>query len=149
MQHQHDLIYGGGRVGLMGIIADTVLKSNRHVIGVMPEFLIAREIAHPHLTQLIRVNSMSERKHMMLELSDVCIALPGGPGTLEEISEAISWARIAQSTNRCLFYNVNGNYEPLKMFFQSMVTEGFLSEQDFNAIGFVNSVDEIEAFLSS
>ncbi|MEJ7464429.1 LOG family protein, partial [Staphylococcus saprophyticus] len=80
-------------------------------IGVMPTFLQQRELAHNGLDELIIVNSMSERKEKILSLGDVCIALPGGPGTLEEISEVVSWSRIGQNQNPCIFYNINNYYD--------------------------------------
>lgn len=123
----HTLIYGGGKAGLMGVLADEVLLHNGKVIGIIPTFLVDRELSHPGLTRLEIVNSMSERKNKMIELGDCYIALPGGPGTLEEISEAISWARIGQHQNPCILFNVGGYYDKLKEFYDVMVENGFLS----------------------
>ena len=89
-ENNHRLIYGGGNVGLMGIIADTVLENAGEVIGVMPSFLVEREISHTGINELITVDDMDERKKYMIENSEAFIALPGGPGTLEEISQVIS-----------------------------------------------------------
>ena len=83
---QHTLVYGGGKLGLMGVVADTVLAHQGKVIGIIPQFLQDREVAHPNLTKTVIVESMSERKNKMIELGDAYIALPGGPGTLEEIA---------------------------------------------------------------
>ncbi|MBA5729478.1 TIGR00730 family Rossman fold protein [Aerococcaceae bacterium INB8] len=145
----HELIYGGGNVGLMGKLADSVIDSGGEVIGVMPDFLIQREIAHIGLSELITVDTMSERKQIMLEKSDLCVALPGGPGTLEEIVEAISWSRVGQSNNPCIFLNINKYYEGIKAFYKHMVDEGFLTYADFERIGFINSFDDIEEFVSN
>src|SRR5690606_23229465 len=83
----HTLIYGGGKAGLMGVIADEVLSRGGEVIGVIPTFLVVRELSHPNLSSLHIVDSMSERKNMMIQLANCYVALPGGPGTLEEIAE--------------------------------------------------------------
>lgn len=143
----HQLVYGGGNVGLMGELADAVMASGGQVVGVMPQFLIDREIAHDQLTELIKVETMSQRKQMMLDRSDVCVALPGGPGTLEEIVEAISWLRVGQSSNPCLFLNVNHYYDGIQVFYQHMVNEGFLTLEDYQRIGFVECFEEIEDFV--
>lgn len=149
VKEQLEVIYGGGSVGLMGILADTVLEQGGQITGVMPDFLIDREIAHTGLTELVSVPNMAERKQIMIDRSNVCIALPGGPGTLEEIAEAISWARIGQSDNVCVFYNVNHYYDALRDFYQKMRDEGFLSEKDYARIAFVDCLEEIEPFVKS
>lgn len=145
--NNYHLVYGGGKVGLMGIIADTILSYNGEVTGVIPSFLAEREIAHPNLSELIVVDSMTERKAKMMELADVFIALPGGPGTLEEISEVISWARIGKNDKPCILYNVNGYYNPLRNLFDQMVTEGFLSQTDREAVLFSDDLQQIEMFI--
>lgn len=131
----------------MGALADEVLLHNGKVIGIIPTFLVDRELSHPRLTRLEIVNSMSERKNKMIELGDCYIALPGGPGTLEEISEAISWARIGQHQNPCILFNVGGYYDKLKEFYNVMVENGFLSEADKKAMLFTDSITEIEEFM--
>lgn len=140
----HGLVYGGGKVGLMGILADTVLDNGGEVIGVMPEFLNAREISHPRLTDLLIVENMSIRKNELLTKGDVCVALPGGPGTLEEISEVISWARIGQNDRPCIFYNSSGYYDLLEQFFYQMVATGFLTTEDREMIYFVKDTTALE-----
>lgn len=146
--NNNDLVYGGGNVGLMGQLADTVLENGGQVIGVMPEFLAKRELAHTQLTELITVADMHQRKMKMIQLADCFIALPGGPGTLEEISEVVSWGRIGQHQNPCIFYNVNGFYELLKTFYQQMVTTGFLTQADYDNLLFSDSLPEIEEFIA-
>ncbi|BFU59280.1 MULTISPECIES: TIGR00730 family Rossman fold protein [Rodentibacter] len=145
--NHHKLIYGGGGAGLMGVVADTVLSQGGDVIGIIPTFLAERELAHQGLTQLITVDSMSERKKMMIELGQVYIALAGGPGTLEEISEVISWARIGQNSNPCILFNQNDYYEPLKIMFDQMVKSGFLTLADRQKILFSDNLSEIEQFI--
>jgi len=147
--NENTLIYGGGNVGLMGLIADKVLENGSHVIGVMPKFLIDREIAHQELTELHTVDTMHERKAMMISLSDCYIALPGGPGTLEEITEVISWGRIGQHSNPCILFNVNGYYDLLASQYDLMVSEGFLSKSDREKILFSDSFEEISDFIEN
>lgn len=123
------LVYGGASVGIMGVIADTVLAEGGQVIGVIPEVLMDREIAHPDLTELIVVSSMHERKAKMTELADGFISMPGGAGTLEEFFEIYTWAQIGihQKPNGLL--NINGFYEPLVSMFDHMVKEQFVEEK--------------------
>lgn len=143
------LVYGGGNVGLMGVLADTVLTGDGEVIGVMPTFLVEREIAHPNLTELVIVEDMHQRKKKMMDLADVYIALPGGPGTLEEISEAISWARVGEHANPCVLLNVNGYYDSLADFFDKMVEDDFLSQRDREQILITASLEEADAFITN
>ncbi|GIO43984.1 cytokinin riboside 5'-monophosphate phosphoribohydrolase [Paenibacillus apis] len=133
----------------MGILADTVLSHGGEVIGIIPGFLRDRELAHPHLTELIVVDSMPERKKYMMDLSKAYLALPGGPGTLEEITECVSWARIGQNEHPCIFYNKNGYYDLVDSFYSKMVDEGFLSTEDRSKILFSDSIGQIEAFIES
>ncbi|KAB8316941.1 TIGR00730 family Rossman fold protein [Tolypothrix campylonemoides VB511288] len=120
------LVYGGGNVGLMGTIADATLAAGGEVIGVIPDFMVAKEIAHTGLTQLHIVNSMHERKTMMAQLSDAFVALPGGYGTLEEFCEVLTWAQLGLHQKPFGLLNVNGYYSPLLKFFDQAVTEEFL-----------------------
>lgn len=102
------LVYGGGRSGLMGIVADSALAAGGRVIGVIPQGLVDRELAHPHLTELHVVTSMHERKTLMADLSDGFIALPGGAGTIEEIFEQWTWAQLGIHLKPCAFLNIDG-----------------------------------------
>ncbi|MBC1420762.1 LOG family protein [Listeria seeligeri] len=149
VEQSHTLIYGGGKVGLMSIIADTVIKREGEVIGVMPRFLMDRELAHTNITKMYSVNTMAERKQKMLDLGDVCIALPGGPGTLEEITEMISWSRIGQNPNPCILFNENGFYDPLRDLYDSMVKNDFLTQTDRDKTLFSNSLKEINQFITT
>jgi uncharacterized protein (TIGR00730 family) len=120
------LVYGGGNVGLMGVIADAVLERGGHVIGVIPQALADREIAHSGITDLRVVDSMHTRKAMMADLSDAFIAMPGGVGTFEEFFEAVTWTQLGLHRKPCGLLNVNGFYAPLAAFIDQAVTEGFI-----------------------
>lgn len=147
--NQHDLVFGGGKVGLMGVLADWMIAQGRQTIGVIPTFLLEREIAHPGLSQLIVVADMHQRKAKMMDLGQVFIALPGGPGTLEEISEVISWSRVGQNDGPCILYNINGYYDNLKMLFDHMVSEAFLTPEDRAKVLFSENLEEIEDFIQT
>ncbi|MFT5133984.1 MAG: hypothetical protein ACI9SC_002457, partial [Gammaproteobacteria bacterium] len=121
-----ELVYGGGDVGLMGIIANTVMSSGGKVIGVIPEFMTKKEVAHNHLTELHIVQSMHERKAMMSELSDGIIALPGGIGTFEELFEVLTWQQLGIQSKPCALLNTRNYFEHLLKLMAHAVTEGFL-----------------------
>lgn len=123
------LVYGGASVGLMGAVADTVLSEGGHVIGVMPAFLDAREISHKQLSELIVVESMHERKAKMVELADGFIALPGGPGTLEEFFEVFTWSQLGLHEKPVGILNTNQYYNPLVELLNHMAKEQFLQEK--------------------
>ena len=122
------LVYGGGHVGLMGVVADAALGAGGGVIGVMPKALVEREIGHTGLTKLHVVGSMHERKALMSELSEGFIALPGGNGTLEEFFEVLTWAQLGEHGKPCGLLNVAGYYDPLLAVFDRMVEKEFLRE---------------------
>jgi hypothetical protein len=128
------LVYGGGHVGLMGVVADAVLKAGGEAIGVIPQSLADREIAHGGLTQLHVVDSMHTRKAMMAELSDAFVAMPGGVGTFEEFFEAVTWTQLGLHRKPCGLLNVNGFYSPLAAFIDQAVTEGFIKPVHRTAI---------------
>ncbi|TDO95565.1 TIGR00730 family Rossman fold protein [Marinomonas balearica] len=125
-QNGIEVIYGGGNVGLMRVIADSVLAFGGKVTGVIPTHLEQKEIAHPDLTKLYVVKDMHERKAKMAELADAFVALPGGVGTLEEIFEVYTWAQIGLHRKPCAFYNVNGYYDLMIEMIASMRNEGFV-----------------------
>ena len=120
------LVYGGGQVGLMGIIADAVLEAGGEAIGIIPDSLRAREGDHPNLKQLLVVQTMHQRKAKMAELADGYITLPGGIGTLEEMFETWTWAQLGIHAKPCGLLNINGFYERLSGFIDHVVDEGFL-----------------------
>ena len=123
---RYELVYGGAHVGLMGALADTVLKANGSVIGVIPDTLADREVAHHGITELHVVRTMHERKAKMAELADAVIALPGGIGTLEELFEAITWRALDIHDKPCGLLNINNYYDLLLQFLQYSVDEKFL-----------------------
>ena len=124
------LVYGGGNVGLMGAIADSVLEAGGEAIGVIPEHLMTREIGHKRLTKLHIVHSMHERKALMADLSDAFIALPGGFGTLEEFCEVLTWSQLGLHAKPCGIVNVLGYYTPLLAMLDHAVQERFLKPQN-------------------
>ena len=123
-----ELVYGGAKVGLMGILADTVLELGGHVIGVIPKGLTHKEIVNDDLNQLKIVSSMHERKEKMSLLASGFIALPGGIGTLEEISEILTWAQLGIHNKPCGLLNTSGYYKHFIAQLDNMVKEGFLKE---------------------
>ena len=128
------LIYGGASVGLMGAVADGALEAGGTVIGVLPRFLEAKEIAHEGLSELILVDSMHERKTRMNELSEGVIALPGGFGTLEEFFEMLTWAQLGLHKKPMALLNVNHFYDTLLTFMGNMVDQGFLKHENLKMI---------------
>lgn len=120
------LVFGGGAVGLMGVIADAVLAEGGHAIGVIPHALVAREVAHLSLPDLRVVHSMHERKSMMAGLADAFIAMPGGFGTFEEFCEVITWTQLGVHRKPCGLLNVGGFYDPLIALFDRGVEAGFI-----------------------
>jgi uncharacterized protein (TIGR00730 family) len=128
------LVYGGGQVGLMGVLADAVLAAGGEVTGVIPHALNAREIAHSGLTTLHVVDSMHERKAMMAAMSDAFIALPGGFGTYEEFFEAVTWTQLGVHKKPCGLLNVAGFYDPVVEFLDRAVREAFIRSQHRAAV---------------
>ena len=123
------VVFGGGQVGLMGVLADAVLAEDGEVIGVIPQALMDREIGHEGITELRVVGSMHERKALMTELSDAFIALPGGAGTLEELFEVYTWAQLGLHSKPCGLLDVEGYYSGLAAFLDHAVEERFLREE--------------------
>jgi uncharacterized protein (TIGR00730 family) len=123
------LVYGGSAIGLMGLLADAVLDGGGEVIGVIPQALLDREIGHRGLTELHVVASMHERKAKMAELADAFVALPGGMGTLEELTEVLTWAQLGLHAKPCGLLDVGGYFAPLVAFFDHAVEEGFLRRE--------------------
>ena len=139
------VVYGGGRVGLMGVVADAALSAGGRVVGVIPQSLHARELAHTGVTELHVVETMHERKLRMSELADAFLALPGGAGTLEEIAEQWTWAQLTIHAKRCGFLDVNGFWSPVRLMLDRMVAEGFVrpEQQDI-----VDVDDDLERLLA-
>ena len=122
------IVFGGGKVGLMGVLADAALAAGGEAIGVIPEALVAREIAHNGLTELRVVRSMHERKTLMADLADAFIALPGGYGTFEEFFEAVTWTQLGIHRKPCGLLNVDGYYDALLVLLDRAVSDGFIHE---------------------
>lgn len=139
------LVYGGGKVGLMGEIADFMLANGGKVVGVIPEFMVEKGLAHKSLTELITVKSMHERKYIMQEKADAFIALPGGLGTLEEIFEAITWGQLSLHKKPCAFYNIHGYYDLVTVFLDHAAKEGFIDKE---SRGMIVIEDDINSILN-
>ena len=149
-QNGHRLIYGAGHVGTMGIIARAVLENGGEVTGVTPGFFITAEEIYEGLTELQVVDDLPERRRLMIEQGDAFIALPGGTGTLDEITEVISLMRLGALGDRIrpvMLYNINGFYDSLFVFFDRIASEGFYREGDRRRILEVRSIEDIETAL--
>lgn len=142
-KHNIELVYGGAKIGLMGAVADGALNAGGKVIGVLPHFLKSKEIAHQHLTELILVNSMHERKTRMHELCDGIIALPGGFGTMEELFEVLTWAQLGLHKKPIALLNTNGFYDLLIAFVQQMVDKGLLKPVNQQMLLVSDTIDEL------
>lgn len=145
------LVYGGGKVGLMGAVADAALAAGGKVIGVMPADLVNQEIGHRGLTELRIVNSMHERKWAMAELADGFLCLPGGPGTFEEIFEQWTWALLGIHAKPCGFVNVNGYYDLMRQLVQQMADKAFTTQQYADMLIYADStaaaIDAFRAYV--
>ena len=143
------LVYGGGKIGMMGTIADKAIMEGGKVIGVIPHFLMQMEVAHNNLTELHVVDSMHERKAMMYKISDAFVALPGGFGTLDEFCEIITWSQLEVHQKPMAILNVNSFFDQLVGQFQHAVNEGFVHEGYMKNIIITNSVSELLPLLKS
>ena len=121
-----DLVYGGAKIGIMGIVSNRIMEKGGKVTGIIPKILVKKEIINNDITKLIVVNSMHERKKMMYDLSDAYIILPGGIGTLEELSEAITWKVLGIEDKKIIIFNLNGFYDNLIKQFKTMEENNFL-----------------------
>src|SRR3954466_583412 len=135
----HTLIYGGGNVGLMGIVADAALSAGGKVIGVIPDFLIKREVGHRGLTELIEVRSMHERKKKMADLTDAFVALPGGWGTLDELAEILTWRQLGLINQPIGLLNINSFFSPLVSQMETMLENGFIRVENIKFLTVENS----------
>ena len=139
----HTLIYGGSAMGLMGVLADSALAEGGEVIGVEPQFFLDEGLEHPGITRTIPTETMAERKTIMMDMADAYVALPGGIGTLDEISEVAALAAIDRHGKPCVIFNKNGYYDLLGQFLDKMVTDGLLIPEGRERIRFVESTDEM------
>lgn len=143
------LVYGGGRVGLMGAVADGALAHQGKVIGVIPHFLNSKEIGHSGVTDLIAVDNMHQRKTLMNDLSEAFIALPGGYGTMEEVFEVITWGQLGLHQKPVGLLNINGFYDHLIAFLQNMVDVGLLKKQNQEMLLVGNTIEELLEKMNS
>jgi uncharacterized protein (TIGR00730 family) len=141
------IVYGGGHVGLMGVVADAALAAGGEVVGVIPQHLVDDELAHPGLPRLEVVGSMHERKARMADLSDAFVALPGAAGTLEELFEAWTWGMLGLHAKPTALLDVDGFWQPLLAQLRRMVDDGYLDGRRLDALGVVGDADELLAFV--
>ncbi len=144
-----ELVYGGGSVGLMGVLADSVLENGGRVTGVIPRFMVEVEWQHDGLTELILTESMHERKEKMAELADAVVALPGGCGTLEELLEIITWKQLGIHSLPIVIVNVNGYYNHLLAQFQQASDELFMRPEHLQMWNVTNSAEEVLKAISN
>lgn len=143
----HWLVYGGSMTGLMGTLAEAVLSAGGKVTGVEPQMFVEQDLQSDELTELIVVPDIPSRRKVMLEMGDVYIAFPGGTGTLEEVSEAISHVKMGLQSGVCILYNLEGFYDPLKSQFSRMVEEGFIDREAMKSIFFTENLQEITSII--
>jgi uncharacterized protein (TIGR00730 family) len=148
-QNGLDLVYGGGHVGLMGIIADSVLESGGQVTGIIPRHIQEKEVAHETLTELHVVESMHERKKMMVDLSDGFVILPGGLGTMDEFFEIMTWRQLGLHQKPIVIVNINEYWSPLLSLIDNMVDNGFARADDRLYMHVREGVDEVVEALES
>jgi uncharacterized protein (TIGR00730 family) len=146
-QEELALVYGGGNVGLMGIVADAALAAGGEVVGVIPEQLVGWEVAHRGLSRLEVVANMHERKARMFDLSDGFVALPGGFGTLDEMFEMLTWRQLGLGDKPCAFLDVDGFYTPLVAMLDRMVEERFLHADQRNDLWHGDDIDTLFAWM--
>jgi uncharacterized protein (TIGR00730 family) len=150
LAEQHiTLVYGGGAVGLMGTVANAALDAGGTVIGVIPKGLFRREIGHQQLTELVEVDSMHQRKQTMFELADGFVALPGGLGTLEELTEMATWAQLGMHTKPIVTLDAAGYWKPFHAFLQAAADAAFMPPENLGLIVNVDDVADILPILQS
>lgn len=143
----HKLVYGGGSLGLMGKIADTVLENGGQVKGILPRFMDEVEWGHKHLSEMVLVEDMHERKKLLIDGVDAVVALPGGCGTLEELSEVITLKRLGKFTKPIVILNLDNYYKPLQMLFEQMIQEHFMRPEHRSMFTFVDRPEDILAAI--
>lgn len=146
-EHGHTLVYGGSNTGLMGAVADAALDAGGRVIGVQPNVPLIQSRKHPRLTENIETETMAERRSKMIELADAYVALPGGIGTLDEISEVMVLQHLGIVDAPIVFVDTDGYYQPLRAVFRHMLEQGFCERELFAKVLFSGDMDEIAAFV--
>ena len=143
-----EVVYGGGAIGLMGTLADTIIKNGGIIRGIIPKFMVDRGWAHKNVTELVITDSMYERKAKYLEDIDGIVALPGGSGTLEELLEVITLKRLGQFSKPIIILDTNGFYEPLKKMFLKCVDENFMHREDLKMWTFLEEPSQVLEYLN-
>lgn len=143
-ENGHTLVYGGSKTGMMGAVADGVHETGGSVIGIVPDVAEIQARTYPYLTELVRTHTMAERKSEMIKRAEAFIALPGGIGTLDEITEILSLYSLKIVTGPVIFYNMNGYYEPMKAVLQNILQNGYGREEYFRDVLFAEGLDEIK-----
>ena len=147
LKNNIDLVYGGAKIGIMGIISKRIMEKGGKVTGIIPKILVKKEIINNDITKLIVVNSMHERKKMMYDLSDAYIILPGGIGTLEELSETITWKVLGIEDKKIIIFNLNGFYDNLIKQFKTMEENNFLYNNILQKIIIINDSNKLDQVL--
>lgn len=142
-QQNIGVVFGGGKVGLMGAVANGAMQNGGEAIGIIPHFLNAKEIAHDGITEMIRVETMHQRKTLLNELSDAMIALPGGFGTMEELFEMLTWAQLGLHSKPIAILNTNGFYDSLLALIQTMVDKQFLKKEYQQMLLFSDDINDL------
>ena len=145
-RHGGQLVYGGGQNGLMGIVADATTAAGGSVVGIIPQFMVEREWARPSCDELHIVNTMHERKQMMVDRADAFVALPGGIGTFEEFFEAWTWRQLGYHDKPVGLLNLAGYYDDLLRFLQGSVSQGFMNDTH---LGLITSGNDVDSLLKS
>lgn len=143
------LVYGGGGVGLMGVLANAALKAGGEVVGVIPRFLLEREAGHPALTETVIVENMHERKLRMFDRSDAIVVLPGGLGTLEEFFEVLSWRTLGLHAKPIVIVDLGGYWRPLAALLRSCVEGGFAERAHLDVVAFIDTLDQLLPTLAA
>ncbi len=146
--HKMRVIYGGGHVGLMGLLADSALAAGGEVVGIIPEHISSREIQHKNLTELLVVDSMHTRKSLMVEHADAFVILPGGFGTLDETFEILTWRQLGLHNKPIIIYNQNGFWNPLLALIDHVVATGFAPKDNQRLFRVATNIDELFAALA-
>ena len=147
--HGHTVVYGGADVGLMGAVANAALAAGGDVIGVLPDTPRVQAVRHPGLTRYYEESSVSQRKAKMIELADAFVALPGGPGTLDEMAEVIALMKLGTLRKPCALVDVDGFYGPLRDMYGSMLASGFATSQELSYVLFSDDIEAIGAFIEA
>ena len=142
------LVFGGGSIGLMGVVADAVLEAGGEAVGVIPDFLVKHEVAHRRLTETVVVDTMHQRKLRMFDLADGFVVLPGGLGTLDEAIEIVTWKQLRLHAKPIVVVDVAGYWRPFKALFTSVIAGGFAHPGIADLVQFVDRVDDVFAALA-